>query len=332
MEKHAIASFDIYAREPILRRMKDGSIICTFLTGGAYEPHNDNVVAIARSEDDGVTWSKPEVLFSHDNRGCWCTEVFTDCERPFAVVHTYNAPSHYRELQTFRSFCDDSGKTWTEPISFRGNINGCSIRQGIRLSNGDMLFPIYWQEVEKNFNWPDKENGWDTCSWPFVSGAAISHDNGETFVRYGDIRAGVSLWEPNAVEVEDGHIIMYCRSNQGALFISESFDYGKTWSEPILSDIPNADTKVTVLKVRGQILMINNFESKAGWDNRVNLCIYKSKDGKNFEKVVCVEDEKERFFYPHAFADEEKEKLYVAYENKKDHWLKIFTYRELGLV
>ena len=86
MKKYAIASFETYAREPILRRMKDGSLVCTFLTGGPYEPHNDNVIAISRSEDDGVTWSKPETLFSHDNRGCWCTEIFTDCETPFTRI------------------------------------------------------------------------------------------------------------------------------------------------------------------------------------------------------------------------------------------------------
>ena len=63
-----------------------------FLTGGKLEPHNDNVIAISRSENDGKTWSEPETLFSHESRGCWCTEIFTECENPFAVVHTYNAP------------------------------------------------------------------------------------------------------------------------------------------------------------------------------------------------------------------------------------------------
>lgn len=329
MKKYAIASFETYAREPILRRMKDGSLVCTFLTGGPYEPHNDNVIAISRSEDDGVTWSKPETLFSHDNRGCWCTEIFTDCETPFAVVHTYNAPSHYRELQTFCSFCDESGKNWSEPISFRGNANGCSFRQGFRLSNGDILFPVYWQEVHNGFNWPDKENGWDNYNCPFVTGVAISHDNGKSYTRYGDIRSDVSLWEPNAVEVEDGHIILYCRAGAPEMMITESFDYGKTWSKPVRSGIPNPDSKITVLKIRGQIIMINNFESEFG--KREKLYISKSKDGKNFEKVVAVDDENERFFYPHAFADDEKEMLYVAYENGKDHWLKTFTYGELGL-
>ncbi len=328
MEKSLITTFRFYGREPILRRMKDGTLICMFLTGGLGEPYNDNVVAIARSYDDGKTWTETETVFQHNYRGCWCTEVFTECEKPFAIVQTYNAPSHYRELQTFRSFCDDSGEKWADPVSIRG-INGCSVRQGITLSNGDILFPLYWQEVNTMFNWPNKLNGWDTKEWPFVCGVAISTDGGNSFTRYGDIRSDVSLWEPNAVEVEDGHIIMYCRGGSPAMFISESFDYGRTWSEPVRSNIPNPDTKITVLKVRGQILMINNFQSKLG--KRTDLYISKSTDGKNFEKIVEVENKEESFFYPHAFTDDEKEILYVAYENRVDHWLKKYTYNELGI-
>lgn len=327
MEKYLIATLEPYGREPILRRMRDGSLICTFLTGGAFEPSNENVIKIARSEDDGATWSEPQTVFSHHKRGCWCTEVFTDCDHPFIVVQTYNAPSHYRELQTFRAFPDDSGKKWSEPVSFRGNINGCSLRQGIRLSNSHILIPLYWQEVMSAFDWEDKENGWNLKDWRFVSGVGISQDGGQSFQRYGDIRADVSLWEPNAVEVEPGHVIMYLRGGTPEMFISESFDYGKTWTEPVRSGIPNPDTKITLIKVRDHVLLINNFRR----EGRTNLCIYKSTDGKHFEKVLNVDNENERFFYPHGFADDEKQLLYLAYENGKTHWLKKYTYQELGV-
>ena len=53
MERYKIAEFSPYAREPVLRRMKDGSLVCLFLTGGPKEPDNDNVVKITRSEDEG---------------------------------------------------------------------------------------------------------------------------------------------------------------------------------------------------------------------------------------------------------------------------------------
>ena len=93
MEKHRIYTFGRpdtqgqFAREPVLRRMADGSLVCLFLTGGPTEPHNDNHVVISRSLDDGCTWSVPEPLFSHRGRAVWATELFVPPEGdPFAVV------------------------------------------------------------------------------------------------------------------------------------------------------------------------------------------------------------------------------------------------------
>ena len=50
-----------YAREPVLARMGDGSLICTFLSGGHTEPEDQNITLAVRSYDDGVTWSSPQV-------------------------------------------------------------------------------------------------------------------------------------------------------------------------------------------------------------------------------------------------------------------------------
>ena len=118
MKRTLIHRFDTYAREPVLRRLPDGSLMCLFLTGGPREPHNENVTMICRSYDGGDTWTEPEVLFSHHSRAVWCTEVFAECDPPFIAVHTYNAESWYRELQTFISYSFDGGMTWQEPASF----------------------------------------------------------------------------------------------------------------------------------------------------------------------------------------------------------------------
>lgn len=330
MEKFLIADFDTYAREPVIRRMKDGTLVCLFLTGGPREPHNDNVVMISYSHDDGASWSSPKVLFSHPDRGCWSTELFTETDNPFAIIYTYNTESYYRELQTFRSFCSENGESWSEPTSFPGPVNGCSLRQGIVLSNGDLLFPLYWQEVRERFDWslpvsPRKQ-------WPFVSGICISQDGGKTFSRHGYFSDELSLWEPNAVEAEDGHIIMYLRaSGAGYLYFTESFDYGKTWTRAVCSDIPNADTKVTLFKIGDTIFMINNFVTTGGMSGRTHLALAKSTDGKNFEKIYDLEDPCELWFYPHAYIDKEKETLYVAYENKYRHFLRKYSFSELGI-
>ncbi len=324
MEKYLIAEFETYAREPIIRKMPDGSLICTFLTGDETEPRNGNFVAVCRSNDGGKTWSKPTELFNHPTRGVWCTEIFCGGEYPMAVVQTYNADCHYRELTTYYSITTDNGKNWSEPKSFRGAMNGVSLRQGFVMSNGEYLFPLYWQEVQGSFT---KETHWECEDWDFKCGAGISADKGETWQICGYISDDDCLWEPNAIEVENGHIVMYCRSPKRYLYMSESFDYGRTWSKPIQTNIPNSDTKLTLLKVNETILLITNFDRQ----KRAHLAIQKSNDGKNFSEITLIEDEDALFYYPHAFADEDERTLYIAYENAKQHYLAKINFDELGL-
>ena len=329
MEKYIISEFEDYGREPIIFKLRDKSLICTFLTGGPTEPHNDNVLKCVRSYDDGKTWTSCEVLIDHPDRGVWGTDISYIDGVPTIALHLYDASTHYRELQTFYSKAlDDGGKQWSKPQSFAGSVNNCSLRQCFKLSNGDYFYPLYWTEVIDCF---EKDASFKGGNAPFRTGAGISHDGGKTWYRYGYMAADCSLWEPNAVEVENGHIIMYMRANKGYLFISESFDYGRTWSEAKISDIPNPYTKINLIKIRGTIFLINNFNPKFGWDERKNLCIYKSTDGKSFEKVMNIEPEEEWWFYPQAFADDETETLYVAYENAKIHKLAKISYKELGL-
>ena len=159
-----------------------------------------------------------------------------------------------------------------------------------------------------------------------------STDGGESFFRHGYISVpdGSKVWEPNAVELSPGHLIMYMRCSgalAGCLYVSESFDYGRTWTAAEPTELLNADTKVTLLKVRDKVVLINNFDIKY----RKHLSIAVSTDGKNFEKVAEVEDGLESWYYPHAFADDARELLYVAYENKHEHWLKKYSYAELGI-
>ncbi len=325
MEKYLIHNFETCTREPILRKMKDGSLICMFLTGGVEEPLNENFVAVSRSYDDGKTWTEPEKLFDHKIRGVWCTEIFTGDENPFAIVHTYNANCWYRELHTFISVTEDNGRTWSEPLNVPGCLDGCSLRQAITLSNGDTLIPLYWQESLGKFDWSGGK-GWDNLY--FRTGVGIRPKGKKHWERYGYIASDErSLWEPNAVEFENGHIIMYIRSDIGYLQYVESFDYGRTWSELKKLDIPHSDSKITCIKVRGKVLMFNNAVEK----DRTHLEMSVSDDGLNFKHICYLEDENESFFYPHPFCDDETETLYVAYENRRQHYLKKFTYSEIGI-
>lgn len=332
MEKYLIYDFkDDYGREPIIRKTKNGTLLCVCLSGGTWDPQNANVVKIQRSFDDGKTWSKPQVLFSHHSRGVWSSEIFVDNDKIMLVIQTYNAECYYRELQTFYSISNDNGNTWSEPISFPNGINGISIRQGIKLSNGSYLFPIYYGEVINNFDWKGVTDWHNNLK--FCCGVMLSNDRLKSYERYGYIKSEKCLWEPNCIEVENGHIIMYMRNNNAPyLGISHSYDYGKTWTDFKQTNIPNPNTKVTLIKANDLILLISNFNKVVGVKNRTHLQIWISKDGENFYNKIKIEEDNENFFYPHAFFDDEKQLLYVAYENSKQFWLKKISFEDISKI
>ncbi len=319
-----------YGREPVLAKMPDGSLFCMFLTGGPTEPHNDNIAVSSRSTDGGKTWTDCGTVFANKNRGSWCTEIFTGGETPFAVVSMYNALCPFKELQTFISYTHDNGKSWTTPTHAHPLINTVSLRKGIQMSNGEWLFPVYWTVARDCFTWDEsdyyKDEWWNGTA--HESGVAISSDNGKTFARYGRFSADYSVWEPTAIELENGHILMFCR-DEHFLGKTESFDYGRTWTDYEISNIPNPSSKMDLVKANGKIILINNFNE----NERKNLEIAISDDhAKSWRETrIPVDNGDELFVYPHAVADDEKQILYVAYENYKQHYLNIYTYEELGI-
>ena len=133
--------------------MPNGDLVCVCLSGGKTEPANQNLVIISRSKDDGCTWSAPEIIFQHSERAVWATELFCHDNTVCLFLMTYYAPSRYRELILYRSFSTDNGETWSEPQSLPNGIISGSVRQGIVLSNGSWVFPIYWQECCGAWDW-----------------------------------------------------------------------------------------------------------------------------------------------------------------------------------
>ena len=204
-----------YAREPIIQRMPDGSIVCLTLTGGPTEPHKTNVVGVVRSEDDGKSWSRHTTLFQHSERACWAPEMYVEGDVVCALVHTYNSECRYRELIVYQSFSYDSGKTWTEPKSLPSGITNYCFRKRCVLKNGNWIFPVYWQECNAAWDWV-KEPVEDSLSmkWPKRAGAVISTDQGKTYSLHGYLKAEFPLWENNIVELENGDLIMLMRAER----------------------------------------------------------------------------------------------------------------------
>jgi predicted neuraminidase len=316
----------IYAREPVLRRMPDGSLVALALSGGPTEPHDDNLVLTVRSGDAGRTWSAPEVLFRHATRGCWATELFVEGDEPFLFVHTLDAASHYLELQTYLSRSPDSGRTWTEPVSLRAAFHNVCVRQGVTLRDGAWLFPVYWQEARGGWDWRKEGKTWlQHPDWRCACGVMISRDRGRTWSTHGRLASDLTLWEPNVVEIAPGRLVMLMRAEGVPVkYRADSEDGGVTWSAPVATDIPDANSKVTLLRHGEAVLMLHNPSAEAGWGKRRSLELWVSHDGCRTwpgRRVLARAVEPDRVMcYPHGFVEPRSGQLHVAMDAMAAHY------------
>jgi predicted neuraminidase len=309
-----------YGREPVLRRMPDGDLYCLIYSGGKREPAPNNVVLGTRSSDDGKTWNEPEVLWELPDRALWGTELFTDGPVPFAVIQTFLYETHYHEIQAYIARTHDSGRTWDSPVSFHGIPSNISVRQGKVFSDGSWGFPVYWCEIQGHWDHrfdlgANSLN--DRRDWRFVSGMIRSTDQGASFSLHGSFSTDANLWEPEVIENKPGHLIMFLRPClKYYLWRADSYDYGMTWSAPFETDIPTSGSKIVSFQINNKIMLLNNVDLQL-WSRR-ELDLWISSDGtKTWDKKIPLaripENAKVRqVAYPHGFADDDRQTLYIA--------------------
>ena len=318
--------------EPTLRRMPDGSLCSTLITGkDVFDDRlKENAVGIIHSYDDGVSWTKPRILFDHPTRATWATEIFTAGEKPLLFFCCHNEETMFTELRTFMTESADSGKSWSEPHSIMGVPHNMVVRQGKTLSDGSWLFPVYWTSQAGGWDafWPRPgEPMPGMFKWTSCSGVLKTFDGAKTFSLHGAVyrEDGGSSWEPEVTELEDGHLLMFIRSNteDKVLWKSESFDYGLSWSKMTRTNISNPSTKVVIYRIEDSYVMFNNvYPDKAFKNGRQRLEMWVSDDhcASFARKTVIAQVNSPEYpgqkikgvSYPHGFGDDDKKLFYLS--------------------
>jgi hypothetical protein len=149
---------------------------------------------------------------------------------------------------------DDSGVTWSEPVKLRTEQGWNVGTAPLRMSNGEVLLPVYDERFATS-GFYVTDDGWQ--SWHSYPGAPA----GPEVEPLG--HAFAASWprgiQASTVELEPGHLLAYMRSGSGSIMVTESTDYGRTWSPSEASEHPNPGARVALLKLaNGHLLLASN--------------------------------------------------------------------------
>jgi len=274
-------------------QLKDGRVmfVYTHFTGGAGDASPSHLAA-RFSSDGGLSWTNKDVLVL-PNQGKMNTMSVSLLRLKTGEIAMFYLVRHaWDDLRMFMRKSTDEAKTWGEPVLCTPPqayyvVNNDRVMQ---LSTGRLLIPA------ARHNLPGGK--WSSHG---VAMCFLSDDNGKTWQRSTSIIKGpeksrTGLQEPGVVELKNGKLMMWSRTDQGSQYACYSDDHGDTWSDAKPSNIKSPVSPASIKRIpkTGDLMMVwndhSNIDAKyRGKRTPFHVAISKD-EGKSWINVKTLED------------------------------------------
>ncbi|OHB80308.1 MAG: hypothetical protein A2Z25_06145 [Planctomycetes bacterium RBG_16_55_9] len=297
--------------------LKDGRLclIYTRFTGGAGD-HATADLAMRISENDGKSWSDDKIVIR-------CTgglNVMSISLLRLAggeIALFYLRKMSTEDCRPMMCVSSDEAQTWSEPavcISDEVGYYVLNNDRAVQLRRGRLILPVAWHQG------PGKER--DTAG---VIMCYLSDDNGKSWRRSKDSFKGyapdgrrIIVQEPGVIELKDGRLMMFMRTNAGSQYICFSEDGGETWSKARPSSLASPLSPASIERIpwTGDLLCIWNDHSGVHpypEGRRTPLCLAISRDeGATWSRSRALESNPDGW-YCYTAMTFVKDRLLLAY-------------------
>ena len=243
-------------------RLRDGKIlfVYTHFTAGAGD-HATAHLASRESVDGGKTWTDRDAVVI-PNEGKWnimSVSLLRLASGQIALFYARkNSLSDCRPLMRLST---DEARTWSDPIECITDQVGYYVLNNDRAvqlrSNGPhkgrLILPVSLHNLP----------GWKKPDWNGEIMCYFSDDNGRTWRRsHSTLKAFApsgKRWiaqEPGIVELRDGRLMMFCRSNAGCQLVSYSSDGGDSWTPFATSPLESPVSPATIERIPGTEMLV----------------------------------------------------------------------------
>lgn len=317
----AADSTDHFSNGAVMTEFK-GALYCMWQSCADHEDSPDTWVAYSRSDDNGATWTAPVVLSpTLENGYCTSGGWIATSDTLVAFINTW--PAEIEPTGGFtRYMLSTDGITWTEPadvLMADGSRMEGVIEQDMRPTrSGKMMTAAHFQP------------GLHVC--PIYTSNPLGTD-GWTKGVFNPTDKGKQTreLEPSLYEKANGNIVMIFRDQNSTFYkiAAESSDGGATWTDPVMTAMPDARTKQSAGNLPdGTVYMAGNPVTNK---HRIPLVLTLSDDGETFDRAFLLREggdsmpdvtyngnyKRKGYSYPKSMVAGDY--LYVAYTlNKQD--------------
>jgi sialidase-1 len=279
-------------------QLKDGRVLFVYshFTGGGSD-HAAGHLAGRFSSDGGRTWTKDDVVVLPQ------TGTFNDMSVSLLRLQNGNIALFYArknsmlDCRPVMRISTDEARSWSEPIECIQDEIGYYVLNNdrvIQLRDGRLIMAVALHNL-KSYEKPN---------WKGHVMCYLSDDSGTTWRRNRTVLAPVDTngkrliaQEPGLVELRDGRLMMFIRSDAGSQLISFSTDQGETWSTPKRSNIVSPVSPATIERIptTGDLLLAWNDHAHVDEAHKGKRTPFKiaisNDDGSTWTSVRTLEDD-----------------------------------------
>jgi len=236
--------------------LKDGRVMFAYTRFSGGGDHDAATIAARYSSDGGKTWTAIDTPVVANEGGMNVMSVSLLRLRDGRIALFYLRKNSVADCRPYLRYSSDEGKTWSEPAL-------CIPEPGYFVLNNDRVIQLRGGRLVAPVAWHKDQDGKHTSRG--IAMAYLSDDAGKTWRRSRTelqcpTPSSAGFQEPGVVELNDGRIMMFIRTQLGSQYLSYSNDGGDTWSEAQPSAIQSPLSPASIKRVpsTGELLMVWN--------------------------------------------------------------------------
>lgn len=246
--------------------LRSGRIIfCYSQFYGGGNDDSPSAIAQMSSDDGGKTWSEPKIVVpTGENRNLMSVSLLRLASGRLALFYLAKR-NGWLDCHPFMRASTDDGATWGPAVSVTAAPGYFELNndRAVQLRSGRLVLPVSFY---RSTGTADAQSSWDSRAiilWYFSDNEGVTWTEARNWWSI-PMESRSGLQEPGVVELADGSLFAWSRTDQGAQFGFRSMDGGNHWSAPARTELASPESPAGIKRLPGSATLMAVFNDHSG--------------------------------------------------------------------